>query len=111
MRTKTYKLLEKPSRNKKQRLIGDIWLAKVPYRELGCYYKPRPVLIIDYIEDKYLCLKITTNEKKGVPIDIPNNKIHTIRKSYLTKYKVVLNEEDFYTRLKNNVNYKDYIKE
>lgn len=111
MKKTTYKLLEQPSRNKKQRLIGDIWLAKVPFSQPGLYYKSRPVLIIDYEDEYYICLKITTNEKKGVLIDIPNDKINSIRRSYLTPFKVRLKEEDFYTKLKSKVNYKDYIDE
>lgn len=108
MRKIIYNMLEKPSTNKKARLIGDVWLAKVIYKELGCYYKPRPVLIIDIKDDKYYCLKITTNKNKGKEIELPNNKIHSIRKSYLTPFITILNEEDFYVKLKQNVDYKQY---
>ena len=33
MKKRTFNLLEKPPTTNKEKLIGDIWLAKVPYHE------------------------------------------------------------------------------
>lgn len=110
MRKRTYKLLEKPPTNTKEKLIGDIWFAKVPYHEKGNWYKPRPVLIYDYIDNKYLCKKITT-KPKGVPIELPKTHHTEMRQSYLTKYDIILEEDKFYFLVERNVDVEKYLKE
>lgn len=103
MKKKTYKLLENPPTTNKEKLIGDIWFAKVPYHEKGNWYKPRPVLIVDYIDEKYLCKKITSKYKPS------RKKIDVLgRVSYISHY-ITLEEYEFYSLIKRGVNINDYI--
>lgn len=97
MRANIYKYFEKPPTSTKSKKIGDIWFAKVKFSN-GNLYKPRPVLIIDYVGSKYLCLQITS-KPKGKEIKINKRSIFLKDKSYLTKRKVVLAEDDFYELL------------
>jgi len=100
MKKENYKYFENPPTTKKKKMIGDIWFAKVRYKEIGNYYKPRPVLIIDYVEDKYLCLKITTKPKG---IEIKNSRLK--KKSYLTDKKIILEEYQLYELIQRGVKY------
>lgn len=103
MKKETYKLLEKPPTTTKEKLIGDIWFAKVPYHEKGNWYKPRPVLIVDYIDEKYLCKKITSKYKPSRKEIEINGKV-----SYVSYY-ITLEEYEFYSLIKRGVNVEDYI--
>ena len=103
MKKRTFNLLEKPPTTNKEKLIGDIWFAKVPYKEKGNWYKPRPVLIIDYIDDKYLCKKITSRYKPSRKEIEINNRV-----SYVSHY-ITLKEYEFYSLVKRGVNINEYI--
>ena len=103
MKKKTYKLLEKPPNNKRKKLIGDIWLAKVPYHERGNYYKRRPVLIVDYIDEKYLCKKITSTYKPS------RKKIEINGKTSYVSHYITLDEYMFYHLIRRGVDVKNYI--
>ena len=103
MKKRTYKLLEKPPNNKKNKLIGDIWLAKVPYHEKGNWYKPRPVLIVDYVDEKYMCRKITSTYK-------PNRKkIDVLGRVSYVSYYITLEEYEFYSLIKRGVDIEKYV--
>lgn len=68
--------------------VGDIWLVKFPYNEIGNYYKVRPALVTGLNEEKELIIvrKITSNPSKGEYIEIePYGKREIIKKNYLTK--------------------------
>lgn len=99
----TYKLFEKPPTTNKEKKIGDIWFAKVPYHEKGNWYKPRPVLIVDYVGDKYLCKKITSKYRPGRKKIKVDGQI-----SYVSCY-ITLNEYNFYSLKQRGVNVEDYI--
>lgn len=103
MKKQMYKLLENPPTTNKEKLIGDIWFAKVPYHEKGNWYKPRPVLIVDYKDEKYLCKKITSRYK-------PNRKKIEVNGnvSYVSYY-ITLEEYEFYSLIKRGVKVEDYI--
>lgn len=103
MKKRTFKLLEKPPTTNKEKIIGDIWFAKVPYKEKGNWYKPRPVLIYAYDNEKYICRKITT-KPKGKPIQFKNSK-----PSYVSKYDIILKEEMFYSLIQRGIEYEKYL--
>ena len=92
MKAGVYKFFEKPPTTNKEKRIGDIWIAKVRF-DRGSFYKPRPVLIIDYVKDKYLCLYITS-KSRGKEIHFKGNGFtKKYSKSYLTKKKMLLSED------------------
>lgn len=99
----TYTIYEKPPTTNKEKKIGDIWFAKVPYHEKGNWYKPRPVLIVDYINDKYLCKKITSKYKPG------RKKIEVDGRISYVSYYITLKEYNFYSLKQRGVNVEDYI--
>lgn len=98
-----HKIYENPPTTNKEKKIGDVWFAKVPYKEKGNWYKPRPVLIIDYVGDKYLCKKITSKYRPGRKKIKLNGKI-----SYVSYY-ITLNEYNFYSLMQRGANIEDYI--
>lgn len=103
MKKQMYKLLENPPTTNKEKLIGDIWYAKVPYHEKGNWYKPRPVLIVDYIDEKYLCKKITSKYKPS------RKKIEINGTTSYVSYYITLEEYEFYSLIKRGVKVEDYI--
>lgn len=98
MKVGVYRFFENPPTTNKEKRIGDIWMAKVKFGK-GNFYKPRPVLIIDYVKDKYLCSYITS-KPRGKEIHFKGNGFtKKYDKSYLTTKKMLLSEYDFYELL------------
>lgn len=103
MKKRTFKYFEKPPTTNKEKLIGDIWFAKVPYHEKGNWYKPRPVLIVDYIDEKYLCKKITSKYKPS------RKKIEINGTTSYVSYYITLEEYEFYSLIKRGVDIEPYV--
>lgn len=93
---------------------GDVWVAKFPFREKGCFEKVRPVLVI-YVDEEneiYYCRSFTTNKSKGTEVSEELKKYFN-KTPYLTDNVMGLKIEKFYKRLykskdNSNVVWKGY---
>ena len=104
---KRYLTYSKAPTCKQDIIVGDIWYASVPFRELGNYEKFRPVYIKEIKDSDIICYKITSKPKgKLITTTKKVNSKLLYKNSYLTNELVVLKEDKFYSRIMVRWQYK-----
>lgn len=102
-----YKSFSKYPTTKDNINIGDIWFAKVPFKELGNYEKFRPVCVKEVKENYILAYKITSKLKgKKITTTKKVNSKLLYKDSYLTNEVVKLNRDKFYSKIMVEWQYK-----